>query len=223
MIAFFKPSTQARRPDAITYRLQPMGQMKCVTPADKYEVCTYVCISKILLMVALQKALDYAFQAFDELHKVKRNQIWFSYEVLKPDNTRKNTRIGLDTWASIAPHFVRDQVIDVHIQPELTVQDVDSTLPPSNLLRTEEDYVAPPKQASSPTSRLPSGDVAHKLVPQPVRKSANSIAPVKISTSSKNPRSKSANSIAPVKTSGKNTSSPVKYPKRSYSSNYKLA
>ena len=49
MIAFLKPSTQARRPDAIRYRLQPMGQTKYVTPADKYEVCTHLSLRRCLV------------------------------------------------------------------------------------------------------------------------------------------------------------------------------
>lgn len=151
----------------------------------------------------LQKALDYAFQAFDELCNVKRDRIWFSYEVLKSDQTKRNIRIGLDAWASVAPHFVRNQVIDVHIQPELIVQDVDSTLPPSDLLRTEESNDAPHKPTSLPKSRPSPNSVKPKPVPQSVRKPANA--------------------IALQKTSGRSTSSLAKYPRKPSSSGYKLA
>ena len=164
---------------------------------------TYPLGSALLIQLAMQKAVDYAFQVFDELGKVKRDRVWFSYEVLKSDKTSRNIRIGFDAWASVAPHFVRHQVIDVHIQPELIVQDVDSTLPPSDLLRTEEDHEMPPKPASSPMSRPSPENVVPKLGPPPVRKSVNS--------------------ITPVKTSGRSASSPVKYPRRLHSSGYKLA
>ena len=169
---------------------------------------TYLLGGALLIQLAMQKALDYAFQAFDELCKVKRDRVWFSYEVIKSDKTRRNIRIGFDAWASVAPHFARHQVIDIHIQPELIVQDVDSTLPPSDLLRTEGDHetplsqVLPPKLIPSPMSRPSPENVVRKLGPPPVRKSVNS--------------------ITPVKTSGRSASSPVKYPRRLHSSGYKL-
>ncbi|KAG2153332.1 hypothetical protein DEU56DRAFT_774618 [Suillus clintonianus] len=123
--------------DVITYRLNK--QMMYVPPAESFD-----------------QAVTFARSAFErDLTGVDKNRISFSLNVLA---NGKQSSVGISrvAWQSVMSHMARYEIIDVHIQPELTV----SPPPPSYRSCSSEKGSEKEHHSSSKSSAF------HSFVPK---------------------------------------------------------
>ncbi|KAH7915086.1 hypothetical protein BJ138DRAFT_1142613 [Hygrophoropsis aurantiaca] len=109
--------------DVVTYRLN--NQMTYVTPAKDYR-----------------HALRLAREAFrQELKGVADRRITFSIHVrTKSDPRMRSARINSDAWPKLIPLVARYEIIDIHIQPEIVVEECRDPAPEYSSFDTKESY-----------------------------------------------------------------------------------
>jgi len=114
--------------------------MVYVTPANDYE-----------------QALDFAQNVFpEELRYIKRDQISFSVQSSSAQRTPQAARIASMAWTVVVGSLKPYEIVDLHVQPELYVEDVDAppAYPKSVQLEDSKEAAEFFRRAQSvPTSR----------------------------------------------------------------------